>query len=205
MSKESKSQAQAENEQFSVLQYHGSNVAFEEINGRMMVNATQMAKPFGKTPKDWLRTQQAKDLLNVVSKRHICPLDDLQIVKHGGVNRGTLFQEDVALFFAQWLSPDFYLACNTKLKQLLTEQALILPPKHNVSPIVHEGKALYPYVEVMKVVANAKRPSASRRKKRHPNHFFMVFGRNFITGHYFDLLKGFYDYKKASTQLKLSL
>ena len=32
-----------------------------------MVNATEMAKPFGKTPKDWLRTKKSKDLISSLS------------------------------------------------------------------------------------------------------------------------------------------
>lgn len=195
--------AMSQNEQLAVLQYHGSNVAFEEINGKMMVNATQMAKPFGKTPKDWLRTQQAKDLLKTVSVRQKCLTNELQEVRQGGKNQGTWFQEDVALFFAQWLSPDFYLACNTKLKELIANKALNLPQKHGVTPVIHNGSFFYSYIEAMKALGGSTRGSASRRKANHPKHFVKLFGRNFITGHYFDLLKGFYDYKKA--QLKLSL
>ena len=43
-----------------VMEFHGSQIAFEEINGKMMINATQMAKPFGKTPKDWLSSCSAE-------------------------------------------------------------------------------------------------------------------------------------------------
>lgn len=205
MNANQKSGAQTKNEHVSVLNYHGTNVAFEEIEGKMMVNATQMAKPFGKQPIEWLRFQQAKDLIETVSKVRNHTLADLQVVKRGGNNPGTWFHEDVALFFAQWLSPDFYLACNTKLKELLTKQSLNLPPKHNVSPIVHEGQLLYPYAEVIHSLAKGTSPSASRRKKKYPQYFFKVFGRNFITETYFDLLKGFYDYKQASNQIKLAL
>jgi hypothetical protein len=171
----------------------------------MMVNATQMAKSFSRRPVEWLRTQQSKDLIQTVSEVQNCTSLDLQHVKKGGHNQGTWFQEDVALFFAQWLSPEFYLACNSKLKELLYSKALHLPSKHNVKPIVHEGKLLYPYNTVMAALTMCKRPSATRRKKKHPEHFFKVFGRNFITGVYFDLLKGYYDYRNATNQLKLSI
>lgn len=195
----------AKSEQVSVLQYHGKNIAFEEFNGKMMVNATQMAKPFGKTPKDWLRTQQAKDLLNVVSVRQMCLTDELQIVKRGGVNQGTFFQEDVALFFAQWLNPDFYLACNYKLKELLATQALNIPKRHGVAPIVHEGKLWYCYMDCMRSLGGSTKASASRRKSKHPEQFKKVFGRNLVTGHYFDLMKSYYDWKNGANQLTLSL
>ena len=188
-----------------VMEFHGNQIAFEEINGKMMVNATQMAKPFGKTPKDWLRTQQAKDLVKVVAVRHICLTDDLQVVRQGGVNQGTFFEKNVALFFAQWLSPEFYLACNEKLNELLTKQALILPSKNGVTPMIHEQHFLYNYNEALLSMGASIKGSTSKRKARHPEHFFKIFGRNFITADYFDLLKGYYDYKNSSNQLKLSL
>jgi hypothetical protein len=33
-----------------------------------MVNATNMAKPFGKRPIDWTKTQQSVDYVNTLSK-----------------------------------------------------------------------------------------------------------------------------------------
>lgn len=39
-------------------EYQGNPISFSNENG-VMVNATNMAKPFGKTAKDWLRTQQS--------------------------------------------------------------------------------------------------------------------------------------------------
>lgn len=192
-------------EQISVLQFHGSNIVFEMIEGKLMVNATQMAKSFGQTPVQWLRTQQAKDLLKVASVVHKCTTNDLQVVRQGGINQGTWFQEDVALLFAQWLSPEFYFACNIKLKELLTKQSLILQPKFGVLPIIHEQQYVYPYTDAVKSQGGSTRSSASKRKAKFPQHFFKLFGRNFITGHYFDLLHGYYSYKNASNQLSLVL
>lgn len=196
-----------QNTLIEVMEYHGSQIAFEEINGRMMINATQMAKPFGssKKPDNWLRTQQAKELLNVVSVSHKCATGDLQVVRQGGVNQGTFFHEDVALFFAQWLSPEFYLACNMKLKELLTKQAISLPPKYGILPMAHAGERLYPYSDTCKTFGKVKRPSATRRRRRHPQHFRKLFGRVFITEPYFMFLKGYYEHIKASKQLKLGL
>lgn len=190
-----------------VMEFHGNRIAFEEINGKMMINATQMAKPFGKSkkPDNWLRTQQAKDLVNVVAVSHKCATVDLQLVRQGGVNQGTFFQEDVALFFAQWLSPEFYLACNTKLKELLSKQAILLPEKFGIKPTAHNGEILYPYKESCQKLGNVKCPRAGKRRQLHPQHFRNLFGRVFITEHYLMLLKGYYDYKQAYNQYKLAL
>lgn len=205
MNAQNHSQAQAKKEQTSLLQFHGSNIAFEEIDGKIMVNATQMAKPFGKQPIEWLRFQQATDLIETISKVRNHSLADLKVVRRGGNNPGTWFHEDVALFFAQWLSPEFYLACNYKLKELLTKQALILPAKKGVTPLIHEQQFVYNYNEALLSMGASTKSSASHRKAKHPQHFFKIFGRNFITAHYFDLLNGYYSYKNASNQLTLSL
>lgn len=188
-----------------VMEFHGHQIAFEEINGKIMVNATQMAKYFGKKPDDWIRTQQSKELTKTLATSLICELKDLQVVKNGGVNRGTFLHEELALIFAQWLSPEFYLACNRKLKELLTKQALILPTKKGVTPLLQEQKFLYNYNEALLSMNASIKGSTTKRKAKHPQHFFKIFGRNFITAEYFDLLEGYYNYKNATNQLKLSL
>lgn len=191
----------------SVMEFHGSQIAFQEIEGKMMINATQMAKPFGKRTRDWLRLEQAQDLIQTVSEAQMCASADLQQVRRGGSLQGTWFQEDVALFFAQWLSPKFYLACNRKLKELLSRQAIATatPEKYGISGILANGEALYPYKEACKEFGGVKWPKAYRRKKVHPQHFRLVYGRNFVTEQYLKLLKGYYDYKNAANQLTLGL
>ena len=83
--------------------YQGSEVTFS--NGdNVMVNATQMAKAFGKTCKDWLRTEQAQRMIEAISSRQKCHLTDLVVVKQGGNNleeQGTWLTEDAALEFAR--------------------------------------------------------------------------------------------------------
>lgn len=105
--------------------YEGSQIAFS--NGEnVMVNATQMAEKFGKTPKDWLRTKQSKNLINSLSAvRHISPTD-LISVSQGGTNQGTWMHEDVALMFAQWLSPEFYIWCNDRIKELARDGVAVI-------------------------------------------------------------------------------
>lgn len=139
------------NTALSVLSYHGSHIAFEANNGLIMVNATQMAKPFGKSkkPDNWLRTQQTRELLNVVAVSHKCATADLQLVRQGGINQGTWFQEDVALLFAQWLSPEFYLACNHKLKEIVMRQAFNLPVINGVHPMYQNGVLGYPRKDIL--------------------------------------------------------
>jgi len=103
-----------------LFNYEGNKVTFKNENGVTYVNATQMGKVFGKTPKDYLRTQIAEDLTVALSSRLKCLVPDLVQVINGGNNRGTWMHEDVALDYAQWLSIDFKLWCNDRIKELMT-------------------------------------------------------------------------------------
>lgn len=70
-----------------------------------MVNATEMAKPFNKRPNDFLILKSTNELTNSLSAKTGIPVTDLVIVNQGGNNQGTWMHEDLALVFAQWLSP----------------------------------------------------------------------------------------------------
>lgn len=103
--------------------YEGYPITFEKKNGKMMVNATQMAKAFGhgKEPNYWLKTQASKDFITVLSKSRFLDFTDLQQVVAGApeTGGGTWFHEDVALEYARWLSPKFAIWCNDHIKELL--------------------------------------------------------------------------------------
>ena len=101
-----------------VYDYKGSQISFS-LGENVMANATEMAKPFGKQPIDWLKTNQSKDYIETFSKLKIISLADLVQVTKGGNNPGTWMHEDVALEFARWLSPAFAIWCNDRIKELL--------------------------------------------------------------------------------------
>lgn len=85
-----------------------------------MVNATEMAKLFGKRSNDFLSLKSTAELIHSLSAKTGIPATGLVIVNQGGNNQGTWMHEDLALIFAQWLSPQFYLWCNDHIKELLT-------------------------------------------------------------------------------------
>lgn len=103
-----------------IFQYNGSPITFQNGNS-VMVNATQMAKPFGKRPNDYLSLTSTNELLKAVTKKN--GIADNQLVRtvKGGAVQGTWLHEDIALDFAQWLSIDFKLWCNDRIKELLTK------------------------------------------------------------------------------------
>nr|DAE55262.1 MAG TPA: KilA protein [Caudoviricetes sp.] len=118
-------------EQIQIFQYNENPVSFQMGVENRMVNATQMAKPFGKRVQHFLGTEQTKEFMNVLSQSRNLGFDKLVIVTKGGRSAGTWLHEDLAIVFAQWLSPEFYLWCNDRIKELLrfgltaTEEMLI--------------------------------------------------------------------------------
>nr|DAD56164.1 MAG TPA: KilA protein [Caudoviricetes sp.] len=108
------------NELNQIFQYNGSPISFQKGNS-VMVNATEMAKPFGKLAKDWLSNKSTKEFLSTLSAVRTIPLTDLvKIIQGGNCEQGTWMHEDVALEFARWLSPAFAIWCNDRIKELLT-------------------------------------------------------------------------------------
>lgn len=99
--------------------YEGSPIAFSQ-GENVMVNATQMAKKFGKKVIDWTKTQQANDFLQELSEVKKITSADLVQVRRGGEPQaqGTWMHEDVAMEFARWLSPKFAIWCNDRIKEL---------------------------------------------------------------------------------------
>jgi phage antirepressor YoqD-like protein len=102
-----------------VFNYNGNNITFQIGNGDVMVNATEMAKNFGKRPIDFLQNQQTQLFISEYSKVRNSTLADLVKVTKGGVDSGTWMHEDIALEFARWLSPTFSIWCNDRIKELL--------------------------------------------------------------------------------------
>lgn len=109
------------NSENQIFQYNGSPISFQKGNS-VMVNATEMAKPFGKLAKDWLSNKSTKEFISTLSAVRTIPLTDLVVVRQGGnVEQGTWLHEDVAVEFARWLSPTFAIWCNDRIKELLTK------------------------------------------------------------------------------------
>lgn len=104
-----------------VFQYNGSPITFQ-IGKATMVNATQMAKPFGKRPAKWLELPSTKEFLSTLTTIRKSDSEKYVITINGGTTdkgKGTWMHEDVALEFARWLSPQFAIWCNDRIKELM--------------------------------------------------------------------------------------
>lgn len=120
-----------------IFQYNGSPITFQ-IGNELMVNASQMAKPFGKSPKDFLKTEQSKRFIEALSEvRKILSSDLVRVIYGNG--GGTWMHEDVALEFARWLSPAFAIWCNDRIKELLLNGSTKLNNDSGNTEALHEA------------------------------------------------------------------
>ena len=104
-----------------VFQYNENQVIFQ-IEKDGMINATELAKPFGKhkRPTFWLRTAAAKEYMEAYSDdAHICTSSLMSTVTGKGRQQGTWMHPDIAIEFARWLNPRFGIWCNLRIKELL--------------------------------------------------------------------------------------
>lgn len=124
-----------------IYKYNDKEITFQ-LTGKegVMINATQMVKAFeGKRINNYLRMEETKELIIALIRRkhpsvgetlfsasvsinELANVDNsiLKVVKGGAGEQGTWMCEDLALDFAQWLSVDFKLWCNDRIKELLT-------------------------------------------------------------------------------------
>ena len=106
------------------FQYEGDSISFEFNDGSKMINATEMAKPFGKLVANFLKSKHAKDYILLLKARYSIwnngKKEVLRVVQ-GGIPelQGTWMDEKLALKFAAWLSPEFELWVYDKIEELL--------------------------------------------------------------------------------------
>ena len=137
-----------------IFNYGDTTVTFRTIDGALMVNATQMAKPFGKKGYGWLRLPSTKAYISALIDareqqsgaqplRHaykrpnerILKANGLIITKTGGRGGGgTYFHEDIAIEFARWLSPAFAVWCNDRIKELFRQGMTVQHPQEQPQP-----------------------------------------------------------------------
>lgn len=103
-----------------LFNYNSNPVSFRKANDTVYVNATEMAKPFGKLPNDYLRLVGTSEFIKAIASKNRIAENQIVITERGGLNPGTWLTEDLAIDFAQWLSVDFRLWVADRIKQLLT-------------------------------------------------------------------------------------
>ncbi len=110
------------------FEYEGQAITFEFDDGNKMINATEMAKPFGKLVGNFLKSQHAQDYILLLEERYSKwnigskSREVVRVIKGGADTQlqGTWMDEKLALKFAAWLSPEFELWVYDRIQELLT-------------------------------------------------------------------------------------
>lgn len=133
--------------EIKTFNYEGNSITFNSGDG-VMVNATEMAKAFGKRAVDWLQNQQTQEFIEALTEVRKSTSADLVQVTKGGPNQGTWMHEDVAMEFARWLSPKFAIWCNDRIKELLTTG--VVTASNDDEAILHAMQVLQKRVDESK-------------------------------------------------------
>lgn len=108
-------------EEVMALEYSGNKFTMRTIDGRFMVNATEMARPFEKRPAVWLKTTEAARLRQELVENGVSPSLESQVIATRGAQGATWLELHLWVQFAQWLSPAFASWCSKKIITLMQE------------------------------------------------------------------------------------
>lgn len=128
--------------QLTQFNYEGQNITFEFADGNKMINATEMARPFGKRVNNFLQNKQTQEYVEILQERYWNSSigkkrEILRVVKGGNpALQGTWMDEKLALKFAAWLSPRFELWVYDRIFELLTTGKTSLKSVQPASSIV---------------------------------------------------------------------
>lgn len=100
--------------------YNGNDALFDTRDD-VMVNATQLAKIYGKRPNDYLSLPATNQLINAITRKYGISENQLVISKVGSSHNGggTWMHRLIVVDFCQWLDIDLKLWCTEKLDELM--------------------------------------------------------------------------------------
>ncbi|WP_395602438.1 KilA-N domain-containing protein [Pseudomonas sp. A1230] len=96
--------------------YEGQAVRF---NSEGWINATDVAKRYGKRPIDWLKQDETKQYLNALADALNCDPGSLLETRRGRYQSGTWLHPKLAVSFARWLDLKFAVWCDLHIDALL--------------------------------------------------------------------------------------
>jgi hypothetical protein len=96
--------------------YEGQAVRF---NSDGWINATDVAKRYGKRPVDWLKQDETQQYLSVLADALNCDPESLLESRRGRYQSGTWLHPKLAVAFARWLDVKFAVWCDLHIDALL--------------------------------------------------------------------------------------
>lgn len=112
------------------FEYEGDFISFNFSGSNKMINANQMAKPFGKRIDNFLRLKETKEYILLLESRYadVREREVIRVVQGGTPDlQGTWMDEKLALKFASWLSPVFELWVYDRIHELITTGKTQIP------------------------------------------------------------------------------
>jgi hypothetical protein len=96
--------------------YDGNEISF---NTDGWINATEIARPFGKRPVDWLKQDETRQYLKVLGEVLNCDPESLLETRRGRHHGGTWLHPKLGVRFAQWLDVRFAVWCDLQIDSIL--------------------------------------------------------------------------------------
>jgi hypothetical protein len=145
--------------------YDNISVAFRNDG---YLHATQIAKHFGKLPKDYLKTEQTQEYIaaladNCVRRKILTDKNQLVIIKQGGIEQGTWLHPKLAIHFARWLDPKFAVWCDEQIEHIISGSLKLEPaqpalPQLNDELVLSIGRVLL-HAQDMRLFVNRYLPA----------------------------------------------
>lgn len=165
-------------------------ITFKTGYGKTFINATEMARSFGKSPAEWLRLAATSEFRqSLVSSGKSDSFDD-QIITMRGSNGATWIEERLALEYARWLSSEFSEWCNAKVHELITQgYATIESPEEDMMADEPDNQekgtaSSFPvpktYAEALKLAAIQQEQIEELKEEAEENKYKVDFYEQFI-------------------------
>ena len=89
----------------------------------LYINATKLAKQFGKDLSNYTRTKSYQEYIEAFNSVKITVQEDLSLLKtvHGGKYSGTYIHSDLIVHFLRWLDVEFAVRCDMYIKQKIQQ------------------------------------------------------------------------------------
>lgn len=128
-----------------IKEWNGHEILFELLNDDLMINATNMAKPFGKRPVKFTELPRTKKYIKalveganngtipnlgvrksdsqqgIFDKKKVYNEEDILLTVSSGSNNGTWMHRYLAIDFAMWLDVDFKVWLVATIDQILKQ------------------------------------------------------------------------------------
>lgn len=145
--------------------------AIVSFNQNGYLNATQIAKHFGKQPRDYLKTQPTQEYISALAEslsiknKILIDKNQLVTIKGGSVQNGggTWLHPKLAIHFARWLDPKFAVWCDEQIEQILSGSLKLEPaqpalPQLNDELVLSIGRLLL-HAQDMRLFVNRYLPA----------------------------------------------